>query len=1401
MSKNIEEHVVDMRFENKKFESGVSDSLTTIEKLKKALNFQGMSKGLTDVGESADKLDFKGAVSGVQTLADRFSIMGAVAFTIIQSITRKVIAMGQQIAQALVFTPVFSGFSEYETQINAIQTILANTSKAGTTLPQVTDALGLLNTYADQTIYNFTEMTKNIGTFTAAGVDLDTSVQAIKGIANLAAVSGSTALQASTGMYQLSQAISSGTVRLQDWNSVQNAGMGGQIFQDALMETARVHGTAVDQMVEDEGSFRASLSKGWLSSEILTDTLQKFTGDLDEATLMHQGYTQTQAAEIVQLGIMANDAATKVKTLTQLGDTLKEAAQSGWTRSWELIIGDFDQAKAFLSQVSDVLGGLIGQSADARNEVIGGWNEAGGRAYMIDNLWAALYNLLGIMKPIKEAFREIFPPVTAQTLLDFTVTLGKLIGKFKMGAVGAANIKTIFKGLFAILDIGKMALKTIVDLVMPLTGNLSGFGEGLLEVALSVSKYFLDLRDTIKKYGFTLYYEALLSFIDKIKEKVSSLTGIDFSGIKDFFSKLSLDIKPLKKSLSELSFNVSPLTFMWETLGKILTLLGGIIKAVMPIMLKLGEAAAKGLTTFLESVTGALGNFDANSVFNAINSGLFAGILLAIRSFLANGADALEGVSDVLEGVGDSMQAWQNNLNATALLKIAGALAILAISLLLIASIDPVKLTGALGALSVLLLELFASLKLFTAGSSGVALTTVSIGLVGLSIAMLLLAASIKILSTIDPDKMSQALGTITTLLVGLVAAVKVLDKSSARMISAGVALAILGGALLLVSVAVFALGSMDVDTLQQGLMGVGALLVGLALYTQLAGGPSKIISTSVAIGILAGALLLLSVAIFALGSMDVNVLNNGLLTMGAALLMVVAAMHALPKNMIAKSVGLIAVAGAMLILAEALEKMGSMSWEKLGVGMAALGGSLLILIVALRLMGKSLAGAAALLIAAGALVILATALTMLGDMSLSELGIALLALVGALVIFGLAGLILGPMIPVLLGLAASLALFGLAAALVGVGVLALGVGLGLLAASGGAAVSVLVLALSAIIGLIPFLAQQLGIALISLITTIAAAAPALVEGISAVLKALISAFVEVVPLLIEAVLGLVLTLLTAIAEKLPEIIQAGFDILLALLQGIADNIGSVVVVVADIIIAFLDALGLKLPEIITAGYEFLIAFLDGLTLAIEENLPTLIDSFFNMGIALLTGLIDGLGSKIGEALIAVKDIAMKILNAFLAAWGIESPSRETMDMAKYLMLGISRGIKKFGGDAVTDAKEMGNDLLDALSDATSTIGDILDSDLVLSPVITPVLDLTDFTKGTNTMGNAMDGLDTSVAALTAASVRGNDQDGLDSRDVVTPESAINFTQYNNSPKALSRLEIYRQTRLLLEGI
>ena len=452
MSTTIDQRVVSMQFDNKNFERNVQTSLSTIDKLKRSLNFGGASKSLGSLDASVKKVNMSPLSSAVDTVRLKFSALEVMAVTALANITNSAVNAGKRLVSAFTIDPIKSGFQEYETQINAIQTILANTESKGTTLDDVNKALDTLNKYADKTIYNFTEMTRNIGTFTAAGIDLDTSVNAIQGIANLAAVSGSTSQQASTAMYQLSQALASGTVKLQDWNSVVNASMGGQVFQDALIETARVHGIKIDEMIKKQGAFRNTLSEGWLTSEILTETLMKFTLttegltdaqiEQNRAMLKAKGYSDDQIEKIFKLGQTATDAATKVKTFTQLMDTLKEAAQSGWTKTWELIVGDFDDAKNLWTMVSDTFGEMIGNSADRRNNFLS--------KVLSGSTWDDL------VKGVNEAGIETkdFESAISKTLTENGINVDKLVQKygsleeaFKKGAVSSKYLKEALKGL------------------------------------------------------------------------------------------------------------------------------------------------------------------------------------------------------------------------------------------------------------------------------------------------------------------------------------------------------------------------------------------------------------------------------------------------------------------------------------------------------------------------------------------------------------------------------------------------------------------------------------------------------------------------------------------------------------------------------------------------------------------------------------------------------------------------------------------------------------------------------------------------------------------------------------------------------------------------------------------
>ena len=421
-SKQVEERVLKMTFDNDSFEKKTKQSLTTLEKLKSSLDFRGASKGFENIASNTNILSKNINVlnSGVQSIQHEFSSLEVIGATCLVNLTNAAIKAGKNMVNALTLEPVKTGFQEYETKMGSIQTILTNTAKQGTTLNEVIDALDELNLYADKTIYNFQQMTRNVGTFTAAGLDLKTSTASIQGIANLAAASGSTSQQASTAMYQLSQALSAGTVKLQDWNSVVNAGMGGTLFQDALKETAKEMGTDADAIIEKAGSFRNSLQKGWITSDVLAKTLNKFTvkgaKEYGEAMLQSGEYTAEANKALLEQAQRMEDAATKVKTFTQLWDTLKETAQSGWGKTWEIIVGDYDKAKEFFTSVNDVISPLLDRMANARNDLLekalgspSKWNEivsafskAGIGMESINKAFAKTFADKGVIKDTKE---------------------------------------------------------------------------------------------------------------------------------------------------------------------------------------------------------------------------------------------------------------------------------------------------------------------------------------------------------------------------------------------------------------------------------------------------------------------------------------------------------------------------------------------------------------------------------------------------------------------------------------------------------------------------------------------------------------------------------------------------------------------------------------------------------------------------------------------------------------------------------------------------------------------------------------------------------------------------------------------------------------------------------------
>ena len=1230
MSTTIDQKVVEMRFDNKNFERNVSETMSTLEKFKQKLNLTGASKGLENINETAKKFDMSGMNNAVDSIRVSFSKLEVMGITALANLTNSAVNYGKRMAKALTIDPIMTGFSEYETQINAVQTILANTESKGTTLQQVNRALDELNLYADKTIYNFTEMTRNIGTFTAAGIDLDTSVSAIQGIANLAAVSGSTSQQASTAMYQLSQALASGTVKLMDWNSVVNAGMGGQVFQDALKETARVHGVKVDAMIKKNGSFRESLQEGWITSEILTETLNKFTMAAEEGSeqwntyknsLTKQGYTAKQAEEILKMANTATEAATKVKTFTQLWDTLKESAQSGWTQTWETIVGDFGEAKEFLTTISDTIGGMLSASADARNNLLTGglstgwkqllgagiadeegyketlqkvakkngfefeklikdteknggtFNDAlkkaltdgnitsdtltqsvselskkmqgmsaqqreaagytaehvqeikeldealkngsismddfvkkmlrpSGRENLIESLSNAFNGLMNIIRPIKEAFREIFPPKTSEQLYNFTVSLKEMTAKFEAFTEKyAPKIKSTFKGVFAVFDIGVTFLKELAKGIVELLGNFKGITGEILDASGSLGDWLMNLRDSVKESNlFGRAIDKIVGFLQKVIDKIKEFAGPGLEVFKSIF-----------KFISEIGSSI-------------------------------GKAFGNSIR-----------NGDLVSLIDVFNTGVLGAILLKIKNFIGDFSGSFGSIGEVLESFKGILESYQQDLQAKTLLKIATAIGILAASLLVLAMIDPGRLGTAILAISTLFVELMGGLAVFGKIAGNIkSVFKASVGMIALASSLLILSVALKIMSTISWDEMRVGLVGLAGALVGIIGAMWLLPKDysgkTKGMMKLAFSLVILAGALKI-------LASMSWDDIQRSLTVMGLALAELVVFIGLiklfkAGPPKGMMSLVTSLIVLGGTLKILA-------TMDWDDIKRSLSVMGGALAELVVFMGLMKLFKAGPPKGMLGLATSLVILAGALKIMGSMNLTEFVTAMSAMGISLLILVGALSLMKTSMTGATSLLIAASAIVVLAGALKIMGSMDVVELVTAIAALGISLLIIGGAAALLTPLAPTLLAVAGAFALFGVATLGIGAGLVLIATGISALSLALSAGATAIVAGLTAIIlgivGLFPEITKTLGECIVILCNVLIEAAPLIAETVLVVVAEILASLAKHGPEIVESLFEFVIGLLRKLRDYLPDFIVVAVEIIGAFFEGVVD--------------------------------------------------------------------------------------------------------------------------------------------------------------------------------------------------------------------------------------------------------
>lgn len=1285
MSTTIDERIVEMRFDNKQFESGVQTSMSTLDRLKQSLRLDDASRGFENINAAASGVKMDGLSSAVDTVRMRFSALQVIAVEALRRITDSVINTGKQMIKSLAIEPIAQGFEEYELKMGSVQTIMAGT---GASLEDVMKKLNELNAYADKTIYSFSDMTTNIGKFTNAGVSLDDAVAAIQGVANVAAVSGANANEASRAMYNFAQALSTGFVRYIDWKSIENANMATVEFKQQLLEAAvaagkmektsdgmykvlstNSKGKTMPDAISATKNFNDSLNYQWMTTEVLTAALGKYS---DETT---------------DIGKKAADAAQSVKTFTQLMDTLKEAVGSGWAETWENIFGDFNEAKALWTEVSKAVGGLIDQTSTARNSLLKTWKELGGRTELIFAVRNAVNALSSVLKPVAEAFREIFPPTTAERLLDLTVGLKTLTSHLKINEETAERIKSTFKGFFAVLDIIRQAVSALFKGLVSLFDFLPGLGGGILGVTSKMGDWLVKLDETITKNDtFNKAVQGTVAFIKSIPDKIDSvfqkLTGISIGDAFDWLKQKASDLLDKLKEVFEgfkdvdtsgidslterVKRRLEPLGKLFDGIKKLFAGLWALLKKLAPVFSSIAEAIGEAFGKIGEWISKAAGDADFNSLLDLLNSGILVAIGIGLKKFIdsmtgiaENAGGFIGSITGILDSVKGCFVAWQNDIKANILTKIATAVLMLTAALVVLSLIDSTKLTIALTAISTEFLVLLSSLKVLTSMTK-----------------------------ELKGSGVTKAIASMTAM----------------------------AAAVLILSIAVKQFATLSWEDAAKGVAGVTVLLTELALLSKIAGSKNAV-SGSAAMLAMAAAVTILIPPLKVFAGMTWEEIAKGLVTLAGALGIIVGAMKLMDVGATVGAAAMLIMAAALDVLIPPLKVFGNMSWEEICKGLVELAGALGIIAVAANLMTGAIAGAAAMVVMAAAIAVLAPALKLLGSMTWDDIARGLVALAGAFTVIGVAGLVLAPISPIILALGAAVALLGAGALACGVGVTALAAGLAALAVTGGAGIAVLTAAITGIVLLIPLILTKIGEGIVALIVTIGESAPEIAKAILKVATASILALSETIPLVVSTVVKLIETTLQTIAEHLPAIVQAGFDILLGFLDGVRNNIREVVIMAYDILTEFLAGIAEKIPDVIQAGIDIVISLIDGLAAGITDNAPRMREAFINlfhamidaiktflgihspsktfleMGWDIIQGLIDGIGEMISSVVTKITEVATSMVNAIKEKLG------QFLTKGKEVVTNIKEGIANKISEVRNKVTEVVTNCINALKE------------------------------------------------------------------------------------------------------
>lgn len=661
MSQEVDERVVEMRFDNAQFEKNVHQTMQSLEKLNDSLRLDGAEKGFEKIGDASAKVDFDEMQGALDDLSGKFSAVEVMGVAALSHITRQAIDTGERLVKSLSLDQVTSGWSKYAQKTASVQTIMNATGKS---IAKVNGYLSKLMWFSDETSYSFTDMTQSLGQLTASGGDIEKVIPMIMGMANATAYAGKGASEFSRVIYNLNQSYSQGYLSLMDWKSVELAGVATAELKKQIIET----GVALGKIKEGAvtvGTFSSTLSKKWADKEVMETAFGKFAEFSEAVKKMvdaNPGMLASQAIDALadkydEVTVKAFKAAQEAKSFSEAVDATKDAVSSGWMETFDILFGNYEEAKGFWSDLAEEFWNMFAGGAAGRNnwlksafdsgldQLLGteGFGDAG------DNYTSLLQKALvnqGLLSEegIEEAgsFQKALEEsgVTAQQLYE---VLGEAAEHYHQRAAMSDEelnklgfdrdkvyaLANAYDSLAEQIQNGSVNLDDLAGKMNQLSGR-EHFFNGILNVLEGINSVLSPIRDGFGDvfmtdgsplYNFLKGFDELtgkMALSEETAEKVQKV----FTGV---FRVLSIGLKGVK--------TVGKTAFM--ILGKLLDLLS----PMGDLLLNIGSCIGNLLTWVDESLG------QAESLSDVL--GILVGAVAALVSPIA---DVVKGVEALVHG-------------------------------------------------------------------------------------------------------------------------------------------------------------------------------------------------------------------------------------------------------------------------------------------------------------------------------------------------------------------------------------------------------------------------------------------------------------------------------------------------------------------------------------------------------------------------------------------------------------------------------------------------------------------------------------------------------------------------------------------------------------------------------